>query len=909
MGVETPTVTALYVGANWVPQSIIAEDDWLRAQRLGGFRLVGSDRLASQQTDVRICYDRAALYVRFDCFEDQMDSLVTDFKSDGEPVWQDDSVELWIAPYAAASRDKCFQFVVNAAGAKTCLRADFSPHECEWQARTLKMSDRWVAVLTIPYAALSPAGRNEDCWRVLFGRNERPHSETSSWPAVPEFFATFSRYARLVPSSQLFQFNTFRGKLVTLKPTANAPSGLELITSQAKPPARKVPLVIPEPQEISLRVDEKPFKLSQNTAIVINSDATPTDLWAVEELNDVLEKLGGMRLQTLHAFAVSKDPADICDAIILGEANRNEVLQAVCRADGIRHPRSEFGTGTYVVDVTSRRIVLSGDTPADTFYAVQTLKQLIQKDDAGELHVPPIVVRDYPRFAFRGAHLLSAKDALKFLGKLIDRILAPLKVNHIVLQTDKVAWTSHPEVVDPQNYMTPEDVRKLVEIARRHHIKVTPLVQSPGHLEWAFRDKRNLEFAEDPEKPYCYCMSNPKSYEFIFSIMDEAIEMFGNPEYFHAGRDEFDMRGRMPFDEACKAVGKEKLYIQDTIRVYEHLKSKGCKMMMWGDVLTRPGFRELVDELPKDIIINDWRYAPSETYPSIDFYISHGFPVIGCTWYDPRNIARFSKYASARDVLGMMQTTWTGFQPEEVVLEKWPEQAYGYILSAAWAWNPKTADLSTLPYRADQVFKTAWGELPSSQSRKYAAVRIDSYCNIARVDSGRGRGWLGIGRGYDLRELPAGLVAIENVPYYILPADLRYPSVIMLGGVGLAKDLPTVVEGIRVDGCVKSLWFLHGCAYPVENGCRVGRYVVHFEDNTTETIDLTVGNNIFVWDDQSTAATYGHAWKTSMRDGRVVGLGTLKWENPKPEIRITAIDFVSSVPEACPFLLAVTAEI
>jgi hypothetical protein len=131
----------------------------------------------------------------------------------------------------------------------------------------------------------------------------------------------------------------------------------------------------------------------------------------------------------------------------------------------------------------------------------------------------------------------------------------------------------------------------------------------------------------------------------------------------------------------------------------------------------------------------------------------------------------------------------------------------------------------------------------------------------------------------------------------------------MLGGVGLAKDLPTVVEGIRVDGCVKSLWFLHGCAYPVENGCRVGRYVVHFEDNTTETIDLTVGNNIFVWDDQSTAATYGHAWKTSMRDGRVVGLGTLKWENPKPEIRITGIDFVSSVPEACPFLLAVTAEI
>lgn len=909
MGLSIHSVTASYIGAGWTPRKVIDEQTWLQAKRYGGFVIVGSDRPATQQTDVRVCYDRAALYVRFDCFEDRMDSVVANFKNDGDPIWQDDSVELWISPYAVASRDKTYQFVVNVNGVKACLKADFTPHHCEWYVKTIRMPDRWVAIFTIPYKSLQPLGRNEDCWRILFGRNENPHSETSSWPAVPQFFATYSRFARLVPSSTLFKFNTFRGQLKTVAAPGNSPSGLQAIGEFPVRSALKDPLVIPKPQEMYVRSDEDAFCIAKDTCLIVSSDAGAEDLWSVEELNDALDQLGGPRLQIVHDFAVSKDPAEIENAIVIGEIPRNKLLQVLHESNRLHLPRSKFGTRGYVLDVSAERIIVAGETPVETFYAVQTLKQLIQRGANGELLVPSVLIRDYPRFSFRGVHLLSSRDALQYIGKLIERVLAPFKVNHIVLQTDKVAWKSHPEVVDPNNNMPPEDVRKLVEIAKRHHITVTPLVQSPGHLEWAFRDKRNLEFAEDPEKPYCYCMSNPKSYEFIFSIMDEAIEIFGNPEFFHAGRDEFDMRGRMPRDEKCSAIGKERLYIQDTLRIYEHLKSKGCKMMMWGDVLVRPGFRELIDEVPRDIIINDWHYAPTETYPTVDFYVSNGFPVIGCTWYDPRNIARFSRYASERNALGMMQTTWTGFEVEEVVLKKWPEQAYGYVLSAAWSWNPADADLGLVPYRADVIFKKAWGELPRVDSGKYAVVRLDRYCNISRVDSGKQVGWLGIGRGFDFRWLPAGVVEIEGVPYYVLPATVRTPAVIMLGGTGIAEELPSAVKGISVDGHVKALRFLHGCGYGVENGSQVGRYVVHFEDGTSETIELVLGNNIFAWDDQSTAATYGHAWKTVLKDGKVVGVGTLRWENPRPDVKVVSIDFIADFPEVCPFLLALTAEV
>ena len=926
---DTPVLVPTYIGAGQRPENKISEQVWSAAQEAEQFQLVGFQGPATQKTQVRVCYDRAALYVRFECFEDRVGSVLTKWARDDEPVWQDDSVELWLSPYSVAGKSKCHQFVVNAAGAKTYLRPGWTPRAAAWRAATVRLPDRWIAEITIPYETLRPLGRNEDCWRVNFCRNEHPHAETSSWSGVRQWFATYSRFGKLVPPDAPFRFNTFRGKLIALKPDPSAPVGTEVVTGPVKSLGSETRVVIPQPQEMHSRAGKGTFRIGPDTRIVIDSDAAEADLWAVDELNDAIEELGGSRLDTVHAYALSKDPAEARNLILIGETARNELLRAVCQAGQIRMPRSRFATGAHVVDVLPERVVACGQSPVDTYYAVQTLKQLIEVGDpvfrdlgasrgpsatdsrnpeTPVLTIPAVGIRDFARFAFRGVHLLAAKDALSYIGKLIERVLAPLKVNHIVLQTDKVAWKSHPEVIDPGNFMTAEDVGKLIAIARRHHIAVTPLVQSPGHLEWAFRDKENLKFAEDPEHPYCYCMSNPKSYEFIFSIMDEAIEMFGHPGYFHAGRDEFDMRGKLPVDDACKAVGRERLYIQDTLKVYEHLKSRGCKMMMWGDELTKPGFRDLVDRLPKDILINDWRYSPSETYPSIDFYVSRGFAVIGCTWYDPRNIGLLSHYTAGRGVTGMMQTTWTGFQPEEVVLKEWPEQAYAYVLSAAWAWNPHAPDVNALPYKPDAVFKRAWSERRADARGQFSVVRLDRCCNIARVDSGRSIGWLGIGRGNAFREMPTGLVAIDGVPYKMLRDSVDAPAVVMLGGEGMADAFPPRVDGIRIDANLRSLHFLHACAYGAENDANVGSYVIHYEDGMTEKIDLVCGRNIHPWDDQSSGAGYGYAWKTRVRDGRTVGVGSLEWDNPRPEVKVASIDFVSVPGDACPFLLALTAE-
>ncbi len=908
MSNDVPVLIPTYVGVSQKVNGKVTAQAWAGAQVAGEFQLVGGQGRASQQTEVRVCYDRDALYIRFECFEDRMASLVMNHREDDQPVWQDDSVEFYVSPHSVPAKSRSHQFVVNAAGAKALLRPDWAGAAHNWRAAVARLPDRWVADIAIPYDTLRPLGKNDDCWRVNFCRNEHPHGETSSWSAVDRRFLTCARFGRLIPPPAPFRFNTFRGKPVVLKPDASAPVGLEAVTGDVKETAANA-VIIPEPQELHHRPSKPPFRISGDTRIVVGDSADQADMWAVEELVAAIERVGGPRLPVVRSSELGPEPVSSRGLILIGEPANHGVLRAFCDRDSVRMPRSRFGTTSHVVDVTEGRVIAAGQTRVDTYYAVQTLKQLLTAGAGGAVEVPAVEVRDYPRFQFRGVHLLTSSDALTYISKLIDRVLAPMKVNHIVLQTDKIAWKSHPEVTDPKNSMPREDVRKLIEVARRHHIAVTPLVQSPGHLEWAFRDKKNLEFAEDPNLPYCYCMSNPKSYEFIFDIMDEAIELFGNPGYFHAGRDEFDMRGMMPYDDECKLVGKEQLYIRDTLKIYEHLRSRGCGMMMWGDILLKAGFRELAGQLPKDILINDWHYAASDTYPSLDFFQSLGFPVIGCTWYNARNISTFSLYAARRSIGGMMQTTWTGFEPAEQVLAKYPAQVYAYILSAAWAWNPVKPEVSALPYRPEAVFRRLWQDSPEVADRRLATVSIDRFCNVSRSDSGRSVGWLGLGRDNDLRELPSGLVRIGGVPYKILGGGLEEPSVVLLGAEGMLADLPRRVNSIPIDARVKGLHFLDGCAFAVDSGEWVGSYIIHYEDGTKEEIRLVYEQNVYAWDDQSLGVAYGFAWRGRARDGHAVGVCDLAWVNKRPEVKVSSIDFVASPSQASPFLLAVTAEL
>jgi len=870
---STIAVTPAFVASPPTIDGRLDDPCWANAPVATGFRRNDGKGPADCQTIARVCYDAENIYIAMECIEPEIGKLTAVYTKDDDPVWRDDSVEVFIAPYAVASRENFYHFSVNCLGARNGLIAESANIEAPWTAAASKGSDRWFAEMAIPFKLLEPLGMNEPYWRIQFARSDIVHAEESSWSEVPTQFSSFWRFGRLMQPASSLKFISYRGKPQPIK-SSGAPKGAQPI-KQVPPDQAAKPVIIPEPREVKYL--DGSFTITPKTRILIAKSDDPMDRRPAEEIDEEIQRVAGFTLPIVESAADQKN------CIIVGEQSD---------LPGI-------GKEGYVLEVKPEAILITGKDQLGTFWGAQTLRQLISRGLSNKVIVPRVIVRDWPRFAYRGVHLLATTDALSFHGRMIEKVFSRFKINNIQLECEHVEWASHPEIRNPHRAMTKADVRKLIEIANAHHITVTPLLQTLGHLQWAFYGGNNLDMAEDAAALYAYCPLNPKSHKFMADILDEVLELFGHPEYVNLGRDEFDMLGQFPVHEECRRIGKEQLYIDDTIRLHDYLKARGAKTMMWGDMLSKPGFRGKVDQLPKDIVICDWHYGPNIEYPTLDFYKQRGFKVIGCTWYNPKNLYHFSADACKRGIEGMMQTTWTGFQPEETVMKEQFHQIHSYILGAAWAWSPGSPTLDDLPYESDRVFSDLWFTGESKANRRWFSVDLSPYCNMSL------KAWLNQGEGNDLSGLPKGVSNLGGIPFNLGNKQ----SAILLGGLpGILDGFGDEVTGIPVGSKADRLYFLSTTAFGEREGRKAGEYVVHYEDGTSERVDLVYGQTISAWDAPRPGNRTRSAWRGKTLAGVIIRVNTLVWDNPSPDKVIKSLDFLAADGQAAPTLIAITGE-
>ena len=89
------------------------------------------------------------------------------------------------------------------------------------------------------------------------------------------------------------------------------------------------------------------------------------------------------------------------------------------------------------------------------------------------------------------------------------------------------------------------------------------------------------ELAERAEDPYpdTYCPSNPGSYELLFDLLEEVIEVL-EPKIVNIGHDEYYSVGLC---DKCKNKPAEELLAGDITKIHDFLAERGVKTMMWGD--------------------------------------------------------------------------------------------------------------------------------------------------------------------------------------------------------------------------------------------------------------------------------------------------------------------------------------
>ncbi len=163
----------------------------------------------------------------------------------------------------------------------------------------------------------------------------------------------------------------------------------------------------------------------------------------------------------------------------------------------------------------------------------------------------------------------------------------------------------------------------------------------------------------------------------------------------------------------------------------------------------------------------------------------------------------------------------------------------------------------------------------------------------------------------DLGTLPTGLQTFAGIQF-----DVR--GIVQLKGkMDSVTNYPAEVKGIPVRQKCQHLYFLHaaGVGRVMDEGKQIGAYVIHYATSQMRLeVPIVYGKEMRDWHAQpgepppppELKVVWTGENATSKRAGRNIRLFLTSWTNVVPNIEIESIDFVSSLANPGPFLIAIT---
>lgn len=549
-----------------------------------------------------------------------------------------------------------------------------------------------------------------------------------------------------------------------------------------------------------------------------------------------------------------------------------------------------------LVDASGAYVV--GATPRGAYLGVQTLRQLLTPQGLRFARIS-----DAPALTER-IGMLYLDQYSKGVNDRMIPLLAALKYNKVLIMSNYVQW----DVAKSGGWAHPggaskAEARRVADLARSYGLELIPLIETLGHTGWMFYGDKNLDLRQDPDSqnPYAYDTLNPATYErVVFPVLKEAIEVF-RPKVVHIGHDEVRNRDRFPARDNGRALGFEKLFVDDTVKLYSFLKAQNVGTMMWHDAAFSDSVvATLPAKLPKDIQVAYWSYGTSDGVEPLKKIRALGFPVLGASWKDPENPERLAKAAAAAGG-GMIQTRWHGYFGNPSVWDGQAEQGVAYVRAANAFWNPQAPTLKNAPALYRDLYQPG-SFLPVAGQ----TVSLKAVANRTLADKG-GEGWIGKGPDTDLAALGQGVKRLGSYTF-----DLS-GAVMTRGERAAVSELPERVTLPLGGRKAAALAFLHATGWPGNDRVPVGRYEIKYADGSRVTQPLEYGRHIRAWTEplgvpgaSNFSMVAAPAWTGQTRDGMDVGLSVLEWANPKPGVGIESVTLVSEGLGANPILLGLT---
>ncbi len=381
---------------------------------------------------------------------------------------------------------------------------------------------------------------------------------------------------------------------------------------------------------------------------------------------------------------LTKNPFDKADLKVIRNTNitNSEAYRLVIKSDGIS---------------------VYSSSNAGTYYAIQTLRDLIQI--FGKT-IPAMAIEDEPDFTRRGDYHDCSRGKVPKLSTLKELVvrLSHWKINELQLYIENVfTFKKHPEIGKGYSPFTPDEILELKEHCKKYHVRLVGSLASFGHLEKILSLPRYSNLGEMPGfRGYpggtTLCPLDTGSIKLIEELYSEFVPLF-DADDFNVCCDETWELGKGRSKEQADKVGVGRIYLDFILKIHKLCERFGKRMNLWADIVLK--YPELLHELPRDIVLLNWEYEqdganitrtkeifelgiPFMVCPGTSGWLTHGSRLPNSIG----NVAKFAAMGRKYNAEGLLNTDW-GDNGHRNFLGV---SLHGFAHGAAHSWNGKAVN-------------------------------------------------------------------------------------------------------------------------------------------------------------------------------------------------------------------------
>jgi hypothetical protein len=271
---------------------------------------------------------------------------------------------------------------------------------------------------------------------------------------------------------------------------------------------------------------------------------------------------------------------------------------------------------------------------------------------------------DWEHPNYRGSESVYT-TSLRCEKEVWDRLVEEMPkygVNMVVIDLGEgVRYRSHPEIAIEGAWEVETLKEELKKMKDKGLEPIPKLNFSTTHDHWLGK--------------YSRCVSTEEYYKVCKDVINEVIDIFGRPRFFHLGMDEetYEHQRSMLY----VVVRQYDLWWHDFLFLVKEVERNGARAWIWSDHLWRHK-EEFLQRMPKTVVQSNWYYG-KEFNTDIEYVKAYlelaeaGYQQVptGSNWSCQENFpltVEFCKKNISDDkLLGFLQTSW------RPTTEKWFE--------------------------------------------------------------------------------------------------------------------------------------------------------------------------------------------------------------------------------------------